>query len=203
VADTQHYRALTDPIKQYYSDKAVLWSPCHNNEIKPYLFFRAASPGIWFTCLLSVLSSAPRVYRIYRDAGIVVSFQVVAGILMEQMVAMEAWMQIFRHQQPALVVVDFDRNNKNIPLVLAARKFGIRCVTLVHGVMNPPYGYWPVYSDEIWCWSNMQSDILVNQGVPAYKISVVGSPAAVKYQTRTGSRFPAVTIGVALNMTSG
>ena len=75
---------------------------------------------------------------------------------------------------PHLVITEFDRNGVAAPLILTARIFGIKTVTLVHGVIGN-YGYTPVLADYIYCFGEIQKTQLLAQGVAPEKIRVTGT----------------------------
>lgn len=77
-------------------------------------------------------------------------------------------------KKPAIIVVEFDRHYLASPLVLASRFHKIPSITMVHGFIGD-YGYTPIISDYIFCHSNLQKRLLINQGVDESKVQIVGS----------------------------
>jgi hypothetical protein len=75
---------------------------------------------------------------------------------------------------PRLVVTEYDRNSIASPLILTANKFGIKTVTLIHGVIEAK-GFTPVLADYIFCFGEIQKRQLVEQHVPLQKIRVTGT----------------------------
>ena len=67
-----------------------------------------------------------------------------------------------------------DRNKHSSTLILAANARKIPTVTLVHGVINPPYGYAPLLAKYIFCWGKIQRDQLVSMNVNPERIKIVG-----------------------------
>jgi len=76
--------------------------------------------------------------------------------------------------RPGAVLVEYDRNVRGACLVLAARRRGIPTFTLLHGVINGPFGYTPVVADTVLCWGDFQRTQLIELGTPAERIHVVG-----------------------------
>ena len=77
-------------------------------------------------------------------------------------------------KKPRLVITAYDRSNVAAPLILTAKIFGIKTVTLVHGVIGN-YGYTPVLADYIYCFGDIQKNQLLAQGVAPEKIRVTGT----------------------------
>ncbi len=82
--------------------------------------------------------------------------------------------EFLRRCRPSAVVVEYDRNVRGSCLVLAARALGIPTFTLVHGVINGPFGYTPVLADCILCWGEFQKRQLMEYGTPAHRVETVG-----------------------------
>ena len=82
----------------------------------------------------------------------------------------------FKNQkyQVRLVVTEYDRNSIASPLVLTAKKHGIKTVTLVHGVIEAT-GFTPLLADYIFCFGEIQKNQLLEQHVPTRKIRVTGT----------------------------
>ena len=95
-------------------------------------------------------------------------------------------------------MVDFDRDNKNAALIAVAKVQKIPSFTLVHGVINPPFGFYPVITDEIWVWGNYQKELLQSFGLEEKRIKVVGNPIAKKQILKQRSKNK-TTFGIALN----
>lgn len=77
---------------------------------------------------------------------------------------------------PSAVLVEYDRNTRGACLVLAARQRGIPTMTLMHGVINGPFGYTPVLAERVLCWGTLQREQLISLGTPPGRIDVVGYP---------------------------
>ncbi len=76
--------------------------------------------------------------------------------------------------RPKAILTEFDRNIYSSCLVLAAKSLGIPTATLVHGTINPPYGYNPVLADRIFAWGELQRDQLLGLKTPPEKIRLTG-----------------------------
>ena len=76
--------------------------------------------------------------------------------------------------QVRLVVTEYDRNSVAAPLVLTAKKHGIKTITMVHGVIEAK-GFTPLLADYIFCFGEIQKNQLVKQHVPGEKIRVTGT----------------------------
>jgi len=76
--------------------------------------------------------------------------------------------------RPAVVLVEYDRNTRGACFVLAARRLGIPTFTLLHGVINGPWGYTPVVAETVLAWGEIQRDQLIRLGTPKERIQLVG-----------------------------
>jgi hypothetical protein len=85
--------------------------------------------------------------------------------------------EYLKRNKVQLIIVDYDRNIF-APIVLAANYRGIKTVSLQHGVINPPYGYFPILASEVWVWGKLWKDLLVEMGESPIKIKIVGSTIA-------------------------
>jgi hypothetical protein len=118
--------------------------------------------------------------------------------LIAQLISIENWIKVLSNSTLKLVVVDFDRHDLNAPLVLAANESQIKTVSLVHGVINPPYGFYPLLTDEIWVWGNHQKELMIGFGLDEKRIKLVGNPIAIENDKRLNKN-DRITIGIALN----
>jgi hypothetical protein len=196
---------LIDPIKSEFKNDGILFSPDINqNEVNNYLFFRHVDFKSFISIFIFILRNKNKIINAYKK---VPDFDYKWSLLFNlfiQLIALENWILFFSNNKFKLVVVDFDRDNKNSPLVLAAKKNDIYTITLQHGVINPPYGYFPVLAEEIWVYGSYSRSILIEYGVNPEKIKVVGNPIAVNYSLdKTNIKRKKKSIGVALNPTGG
>ena len=76
--------------------------------------------------------------------------------------------------RPEAVLIEYDRNARGSCLVLAARCRGIPSLTLVHGVINGPFGYNPVLANTVLCWGEIQRRQFINYGTESDRIEIVG-----------------------------
>jgi len=122
-------------------------------------------------------------------------------LLFVQLIAYCNWLDFFRDSQFVILLTEFDRDYRTSPMVLAARQNNIPSITLVHGILNPPFAYVPVLADQIWCWGRFQKKQLIAFGVPEEKIQVVGNPIAKYYDLKNSVRNSDqnICIGIGLN----
>ncbi len=85
-----------------------------------------------------------------------------------------AYHRLLEDLNPAVIVTDYDRNPTFSGLVLAARTRGIAAVTLLHGVINPPYGYVPLLADVACCWGDLSRQQLIEMGTDPERLVVTG-----------------------------
>ena len=75
---------------------------------------------------------------------------------------------------PEAILVEYDRNTRGAALVLAARGMGIPTYTMIHGVINGPFGYTPIVADFVLCWGEIQRRQLIEFGTAEHRVRVVG-----------------------------
>lgn len=92
--------------------------------------------------------------------------------------------------KPLGIVVEFDRNEKTVPLVLAAKRCGVKVITFQHGMINSYYGYLPLLADHILVWGKRSAERLVRYGVSERRIHVAGCPAISELQHNESSLLP-------------
>lgn len=196
-----HCSALIDPIKEHFKDKAVMYTPESKNELIPYNFPKKFIPSNIWRFSKAILHHLIEIQNIYRCEGLEPNRLQLVFTLMIQLNSFNNWHSIFKVYRPAIIVVDFDRDNRNAPMILAAKKNTINTVTLVHGVINPPYGYWPLTANEIWCWGTFQKSQLMAHGISEKQIKVVGSPIVQKISKSLEEKQKSEikTIGIGLN----
>lgn len=83
-------------------------------------------------------------------------------------------LELLRRIKPRGVVTEADRNELASCLILAARSLGIPTLTMMHGVINPPYGFTPLLADVALCWGAHQRDTMVKLGTPKERLAVTG-----------------------------
>jgi len=82
--------------------------------------------------------------------------------------------QLLQQVQPRVIFTEYDRNAYASCLVLAAKSRGISTVTLMHGTINPPYGYTPLLADVACCWGAQHRDQMIALGVDPARLVVTG-----------------------------
>jgi glycosyltransferase involved in cell wall biosynthesis len=86
-------------------------------------------------------------------------------------------LEFLRAIRPAVVVTDYDRNDRWSRLVLCARQLGIPTLSLVHGVINDQaVTFVPVLADKIFCWGESQRRQLIAAGEKRAEILIGGCP---------------------------
>jgi hypothetical protein len=75
--------------------------------------------------------------------------------------------------KPRIAVTEFDRNSIASPMVLTARKNGIKTITLVHGIIGDDFT--PLLADRIFCFGEIQRVQLMERNVPAERIKITGT----------------------------
>jgi hypothetical protein len=190
---------LIDPIKSDFKNDAFLFTPDVNqNEINNYLFFRHVNFKFLILILIFILRNKNKIINAYSEVPFFANKWSLLFNLFTQLIALENWILFFSKNNFKVVVVDFDRDDKNSPLILAAKHNNIFTATLQHGVMNPPYGFYPILADEIWVYGNYSKSILINYGLNPNKIKIVGNPIAEKFFIDRVER-EKKCIGIALN----
>ena len=97
--------------------------------------------------------------------------------LVLSLIRFHAARQWIERVKPAGIVVEFDRTEKTVPLVLAANLCGVKVITFQHGMINSFYGYLPLLADHILVWGQRSSERLIGYGVSERQIIVAGCPA--------------------------
>ncbi|HXS38198.1 MAG TPA: UDP-N-acetylglucosamine 2-epimerase [Flavipsychrobacter sp.] len=89
---------------------------------------------------------------------------------------LNAWKRFFKKYKPQVVLTDYDRINPEV--IMAAKRYGIATVTLVHGIIDKRYGYYPVLADNVFCWGEEQKDYFLAKGIEEKRIKITGNPIA-------------------------
>lgn len=90
--------------------------------------------------------------------------------------------------RPTAVVTEADRHLQAACLVLAARTRGVPTMTMIHGAINPPYGYTPLLADWAFCWGEQHRSQMMAMGVESERLVITGCQRL----TRTVSADPAL-----------
>lgn len=102
-------------------------------------------------------------------------------ILFCQLASVKSVIKFLNYQTEAtLICGDYDRGKDTAVLFASAKALNLKSITLQHGVINPPYGYNPIISDEIWVWGEMAKNQLVELGVDSRSIKITGTPIIEK-----------------------
>ena len=101
----------------------------------------------------------------------VLTFEDTLFVTTQRCVQMGAYLDLTK---PCAVLVDYDRNVRASSLVLAARARNIPTLTLVHGVINSPFGYTPFLAHHVLCWGAAQRRQIEALATPAERIREVG-----------------------------
>jgi len=84
--------------------------------------------------------------------------------------------------KPGVILTEYDRNSFTAPLILAARALGIPTLTMVHGMINIPFGYTPLLADRVFVWGRQGRDRMIEYGVAPERVIVSGHPGLDRSQ---------------------
>ncbi len=101
-------------------------------------------------------------------------FYRLANVILAQSRRVIAYQKFLEQIEPAVVITEYDRNLYASCLILAARSLKIPTVTMMHGVINPPYGYTPLLADRVLCWGEQQKMQFIGLGEQADRLVVTG-----------------------------
>lgn len=166
-ADRVHLNRLINPVKSEFSNAFLFKSGV--NSAFTYLSFSEILGEIYSTFKLLIYLKTKINSVNIKDFWLAYSFGVIT--ILQYFVCRS----FLAKTSAKLLLVDYDRG-KYIPLVMAAKYLGIKAVTLQHGVINPPYGFYPILADEIWVWGSLWEKLLIRMGVDGKNIRIVGSP---------------------------
>ncbi len=134
-----------------------------------------------FNVVFRCIKSANIVYKkLKKRADITVPYLEVVLNVFFTTLQLNAWERFFKKNKPEAVLTDYDRINPE--LVLSAIKNNIRTATLVHGIIDKRYGYYPVLADNIFCWGKGQRDFFISKGIDEKRIKITGNPIAEGFQ---------------------
>lgn len=87
------------------------------------------------------------------------------------------WEKFFKESPSIhLLVGDYDRGNESAAVYLVAKKLGLKNIVLQHGVINPPYGYFPLIADKVFVWGEIQQQQYMKMHTDEKRIVVTGTP---------------------------
>ncbi len=133
-----------------------------------FLKTTASLPGY-----IRLLKACNREYRCLRFTDRVLLLQV----FLLQTLRYEIAHQRLKQLMPQKLVVDLDRGYFQAPLVLAGNHLGIETITLVHGIIFPPYLYVPVIARTVFCWGRFHEQFFRPYNDPAVQYVITGNPA--------------------------
>lgn len=88
-----------------------------------------------------------------------------------------SYQTFLRRSQVAGILADHDRARLWAPLVLSANALGLPTFTLVHGMFGDKgAAFYPVLARKIYCWGEIQGNILLAEGADATRIVIGGCP---------------------------
>ncbi|MDB4513377.1 hypothetical protein N9092_03640 [Akkermansiaceae bacterium] len=82
---------------------------------------------------------------------------------------------LLKSLNPKFVLVEYDRGSWSSPLVLAAKRVGIKTFSHTHGIISSKVAYLPLVADFLFCWGPRQKEIFESYGGPKLKIVVTGA----------------------------
>jgi len=199
LADKAQCNKLIDPLTRHYKD-SISWKFYEKGDVNNY-------KGIISLKLLELPFLFHRTYQLSKEAKQhYVNFPEIKLldiflVYLFGIIQLQNWIHFFRNSEINLLVVDYDRDNRSSAMVLAAKSQGIKTITLVHGAMNPPYGFYPIIADRIFVWGNFQSEYLNSKGVAPEKVLIVGNSIVDKIERRVNPpvKDHRIPVGIALN----
>lgn len=131
------------------------------------------------TCARTLKNHLVNVLKKHEVPGFVIPRLLDSLIVQSQLVM--ACGRFLGSLQPRAIISEYDRNIYASCLVLAAKSRGIPTMTMLHGVINPPYGYTPLLADKIFCWGEQQQELLVSMGVEPARAVITGCQRAHRF----------------------
>jgi hypothetical protein len=200
--DRPHCNALIDPIYFEFRKLADIYSKSDSsNSIKVHIT-KHLNIIHFIQIFIFLLKYYKRILQCYKRNSFLVNNTNLFTTLYIQLIALTNWTDFFCKSSIKIIITDFDRDFVTAPMILAANKLGLNTVTLVHGVIDPPYAYIPVLAKQIWCWGQYQKDQFIKFNTDSEKIKIVGCPIAKIYKRHTRNlKNTKPTIGIGLNPT--
>jgi len=201
LANRPHLQRMIDPLVAEYKSKCLIYTPSKENQIKPYNFVSRVYFRSFFLIAKNLTLNFKQIKQTFYEKQVVINSWELLYTIFVQLIHADNWIRFFEQNKIKLVVVDFDRDYRTSPMVLAAKQANVKTITLVHGVLNPPFAYVPVLADYIFCWGNYQKKQLISYGVPEDKIVITGNPIAEdnKSEKEENGKNKSLTIGIGLN----
>ena len=86
-----------------------------------------------------------------------------------------AYHRLLEMTRPLAVVTEYDREQHASCLVLAAKARGVPTATMMHGVVNLPYGgFVPLLADRAFCWGEEQREQMTALGTHPDRLVITG-----------------------------
>lgn len=187
ISDRQHVRDLARPTMRVLGpDRCALVAHCSSDGAKgldfPTTTFRTiyrTGPRMPILAVLNFVVSCRSALKTSRFARAMskTDKSITLCKLAIGLLRFHSATQWLNKTQPLAIVVEFDRNETTVPLVLAAKNCGIQVITFQHGLMNFSYGFLPLLADNILVWGERSREFLLERQVPPRKIRVAGCPA--------------------------
>lgn len=91
-------------------------------------------------------------------------------------------------KETRIICSDYDRGADTAIWFAVGKYLNLKSFTIQHGVINPPYGYYPIIADEIWVWGEMSKKQLIEGGVKESSIRITGTPIIEKIKISESSK---------------
>ena len=197
LTNRTHNSSLIDPIADYFQNNCSFYTP-NNNKSKLQRRYNKISLSVVFKVVYFLFSNIINIFSKLRPLNKSYSKSELLLVLYRQLVSVSNWNIFFSKGKYKIVIVDFDRDFATSAIILSAKKNHIKTVTLVHGVLNPPFAYIPIIAEEIWCWGAYQKEQLISYKVPSKRIKIVGNPIVKGDKSKLRHKY-ANKIGIGLN----
>ena len=186
-----HYRRLKDVVAANFSEQDyVVYQADANATV-------GINPGLsnYFKIASFCKQNREKFISIFSKSGIAGDLhEVLMMDLRIQLCRAITWKRYFSASKNLkLVVGDYDRGNETSPLFTAARSLRIRTIVFQHGVINPPYGFFPLIADKVCVWGEIQKVQYKAMSTDEQRVVVTGTPLIEK---RNGSVFNASAYGL-------
>jgi hypothetical protein len=189
IAFRKHLNSLIDPLIIYFKDRSIVFigkkeknrhiSKVETIDLPQYsidITNLNRREDILLIFLVYIRISIKLIKYKFKYSFKLLSILYGQYILLKQLRRVSYWTYTLKNAGIRLVVTEYDRYDFVVPIILCANYYNIKTITLVHGVINPPFGYVPVLAESILCWGEEQKKQLIDMGVPVEKIKIVGCP---------------------------
>ncbi len=174
--ETQRGRSQFRPVQE-------LMQPGEAAFVLVSALYKGASPAAYGRWLLQTLPALPRYIRLIRACHrrhrcfSLAHRIVLLQVMLLQTLRYEIALHRLRRLKPRKLVVDLDRGYFQAPAVLAGNALGAETITLVHGIIFPPYLYVPVIARTVYCWGSYQEHFFRAYNDPSVRYVITGNPA--------------------------